>query len=346
MPEALAHPREKVGVEREALVRAQPKELLGRPDLVRAERRSVRLRRVARMRRGPRDRGPQLDEGGSVDFGLRGHQRGMERGHVHGSVGVLPDPMGGPPVRLVPQADVLVERERGVALDGDVVVVIDDAQRSEVLHSRQGGGLRGDALLEVPVTGDRPDAVVEGAGSSRGVRIEEPPLVAGGHRHPDRHGQTLSEGPGGGLDARRVPVLRVAGGSAAPGAEGLEIGQRQSVVGEEELAVERQAGVAAGEDESVAAEPGRVLGVVAHDLLEEQVGGRCQAHRRARMPVPDPLDGVRRQRPQVGDGAVVVVRPVERTAVHGTRGQLSHDPTLASGEVPRRAPAGSVGTVF
>src|ERR1700760_4910836 len=60
------------------------------------------------------------------------------------------------------------------------------------------------------------------------------------------------------------------GGVGAPGAERLEVAQRDAVAGEVELDVQRQRRVAAGQHEPVAAEPGRVGRVVAHDPLVEQ----------------------------------------------------------------------------
>ena len=82
-----------------------------------------------------------------------------------------------------------------------------------------------------------------GLSSGRGVRVEQPALAAGGHRHPDRAGQPLAQRPGGDLHAAGVPVLRVPGGRRAPGAQRLQVVQLQPVAGQVELDVEGQAGV-------------------------------------------------------------------------------------------------------
>ena len=88
-----------------------------------------------------------------------------------------------------------------------------------------------------------------------GVGVEQPALAAGGHRHADRVADALAERAGGGLDAGGVAVLGVAGGERAPLAQVREVLERQAVAGQEQLRVERDAGVAAGQHEAVAARP-------------------------------------------------------------------------------------------
>ena len=118
-------------------------------------------------------------------------------------------------------------------------------------------------------------------------------------------------GPVVDLDAEGVAVLRVAGGERAPLPEQLEVVQRQAVAGQEQLDVERQAGVPAAEHEPVAAEPGRVGRVVAQQPLEQQVGGRGQAHRGTGVAVAGRLDGIHGQTADHVDGELVVVGPLE-----------------------------------
>ena len=71
-----------------------------------------------------------------------------------------------------------------------------------------------------------------------------------------------------------------------------QVGELEAVAGEVELDVERQARVAHRQHEPVAADPVRVARVVPQPLLEEQVGRRRHAHRRAGVAVADLLDGV------------------------------------------------------
>ena len=136
-----------------------------------------------------------------------------------------------------------------------------------------------------------------GESPERGVGVEQAVLAAGGHRHADRVADALAERAGGGLDAGGVAVLRVARGLAAPGAQRLEVLELEAPAAEEELDVEGQAGVPAGQHEAVAAGPVRVGGVVPHHLLEQQVrrrargsspcrGGRCRPSGRRPWPAP------------------------------------------------------------
>src|SRR5690606_15458705 len=133
----------------------------------------------------------------------------------------------------------------GVVLDRDLVGVEDDAEVAELLVAGERAHLMADALLDVTLRGEAPDHVVEGRLAGGGVRVEEPALAAGGHRHADRVADALAEGAGGGLDAGGVAVLRVARGAAAPLAERLQVVEGEAVPGEVERGVERDAGVAA-----------------------------------------------------------------------------------------------------
>lgn len=182
----------------------------------------------------------------------------------------------------------------------------------------QGRRLGRDALHHVAVGRQHVDAVVEGAGARRGVRVEQAPLPAGGHRHPDGGSHPLAERTGGDLDPAGVPVLRVARGRGVPGAQCLQVLHLQAVAGQVELDVEGEAAVAAGEDEAVPAQPLVVGGVVPHDLLEQQVGERRQAHRRAGVSVAGPLDRVGGEHPNGVHRAQVQVAP-PRPYGHGQR---------------------------
>ncbi len=112
-----------------------------------------------------------------------------------------------------------------------------------------------------------------------------------------------------------------------PGAERLQVVQLQAVTGEVELDVEGQAGVARGEDEPVAAGPVRVRRVVPHQLLEEKVGGRRQAHGRTRMAVTDLLHGIHGQDTDGVHCPLIQFGPLEicggRLGAHPESGLLS-----------------------
>ena len=148
----------------ERLVRVEAEDLLGGGDFFGAERRPVRLAGVLGLRCGPRDDRLQRDEGRPLGLGLRGEQRGVEALDVLLVVGSAVRPVDAlhvPAVRLVPRGDVLGQRDVGVALDRDLVLVVDDDEVAELLAAGDRAGLAGDALLHVAVGGEHPDRVVE-----------------------------------------------------------------------------------------------------------------------------------------------------------------------------------------
>ena len=97
-----------------------------------------------------------------------------------------------PAVGLVAREDVLAERDGGVVLDRDVVVVVEQDQVAELLVAGERGRLAGHALLHAAVAGDDVDVVVERRLAGRGVRVEQAALAAGGHRHADAVGHALA----------------------------------------------------------------------------------------------------------------------------------------------------------
>jgi len=99
------------------------------------------------VRAGHDERGPRR-----LGFGLR--QRGAYLGVV-----VSVDVLDVPAVGFVALADVFAERELGLAVDGDVVVVVDVDQPAEAEVPGQGAGLVADALRQVTVGADGEDAV-------------------------------------------------------------------------------------------------------------------------------------------------------------------------------------------
>ena len=299
----------------EGLVRVEAEDLLDRAHLRVAERGAVRLAGVHGLGRREGDHRAQQDERGPLGLGPGVLERLEDARDVLAAL----DDLDVPAVGLVPLRGVLAQRDRRVVLDGDLVVVVDHREVAQLLGARQGRRLGGDALLDVTVAGDHVDLVVEGALAQRRLRVEQAPLAAGGHRHADRGAEALPQRAGGDLDAGGVPVLRVARGLAAPGAQGLEVGELQAVAREVQLDVEGEAGVPGGEHEPVAADPVGVGGVVPHDALEQGVRQRGEAHRGAGVAVADLLHGVRGQHPHGVDGAPVQLRPVVRDARPGQR---------------------------
>ena len=241
---------------------------------------------------------------GAAGLGLRRLERLAQRGDVLGVSDVLDVPaVGG-----VARGDVLAEGHVGVALDRDVVVVIEHDEVAELLVAGEAAGLRRDALLHVAV-GDEHQMVWSktlspglASGSyrprSRRAAMAMPTAVA----MPWPSGPVVVSTPSG------VAVLRVTRGQAAPLPVELEVVEGQAVAGQVELDVEGQAGVPARKHEAVPADPVRVGRVVPEELLEEQVGGGRQAHRGSGVAVAGRLHGVHGQGSDQVDGVAVEVR--------------------------------------
>ena len=294
--------------------RVEAEDLLGLRDLLGAQRRAVRRAGVLLVRGGPADDRPQLDHGRAPGLVPGRDQRVVEGLDVLGVAAVLAKPVDVlhvPPVGRVPRRDVLGLGDLRVVLDGDVVVVVDQDQVAELLVGGQGGRLVGDALLDVAVRGDHVHVVVEWAGARLRVGVEQAALAPGGHGHAHGVRQALPERAGRRLHPGRQPVLRVPGSEAAPRPVLLEVLQAQPVPGQVELDVQGQAGVPAGQHETVPPGPRRVGRVVPENPLEQQVRGRGEAHGRAGVPRSLVLYGVHGQDPDQVHGALVDVRPLE-----------------------------------
>ena len=213
-----------------------------------------------------------------------------------------------PAVGLVARGDVLAERDVGVVLDRDLVVVVDQREVAELLVAGERGGLAADALLEVAVA-----ARWRRRGGRRGSR----PAAASGSSRPRSRRAAIAmptalptpwpSGPVVVSTPAVWPYSGVAGGHAAPGAQRLEVVELEAEAAEVQLDVEGEAGVAAGEHEPVAARPsaGRrgcaaspsgTAGTPRAPGSSPCRGGRC----RPSAPRPSPAPG--RCRPSAGRG--------------------------------------------
>ncbi len=295
----------------EGTLRVEAEDLLQAGDFLGTQGRAVDLAGVLLLRGRVADDGPQRDDGGLGGFGLRREERLVQLGDVLDVVpGTGPvNALGVPAVGFVAAQDVFGERHVGVVLDRDVVLVVNHHEVAEFLVSGQGGGLGGHALLQVAVGGDDPDRVVEGARAGGGVGVEQPAHPPLGVSETDGGGQALAQRAGRDLHALGVLVLRVARRQRIPGPQSLQVLQFQAVAGEEELDVQGQGGVARRQDEPVPAQPVRVRRIVPHQLLEQQVRGRGQAHRRARVAVTDLLHRIRGQHPDGVHRTLVQIGP-------------------------------------
>jgi hypothetical protein len=256
---------------------------LGQPHLLLPQRFAMGGLGVLLVRRAPADVAVDDDQGRPADLGLEGVEGAGEQSGVVG----VPDPEHVPAVALEATEHVVAVGEAGVAVDRDVVVVVEPAEVVELEVAGEGGGLVGDALHQAAVAGERVDVEVEELGA------EALPLPLGGKRHPDRGGDALAERARGRLDPGGPAVLRVSRRARAQLAELFDLVQAdrrlvEHVVvgvdlanpGQVEDRVDQHRGMPGREHEAVAVGPGGVCGVVAEVVLPELVGDRRQRHRR------------------------------------------------------------------
>ena len=164
-----------------------------------------------------------------------------------------------------------------------MVVVPQEDEVAELLRAGKGAGLSGNALLEAAVTGNDENMVVENRLAHRGFRVENAVRATRGHRESDGGSDAGTQRAGRDLNALGVAVLGVRRGEGPLRAQGLNVLKLKGLTGEVHLAVLGQRGVAGGEDETVTAQPMRILGVETQVALEQQVGGGGEGDRGAGM---------------------------------------------------------------
>ncbi|GAB3601678.1 hypothetical protein GCM10027408_36880 [Microbacterium tumbae] len=95
------------------------------------------------------------------------------------------------------------------------------------------------------------------------------------------------------------------GSARAASAEGAEVVEGDVVAAEEQLHIEQDAGMSAGQHETVSSGPVRFGRIVSEVTLEEQGGDGRQRERSARMPRPRLFDGIDGEQTSGRDDVVV-----------------------------------------
>ncbi len=107
-------------------------------NLIGAERGAVRFGGIPFGRCRVGDVGAENDEGGAFLFPVPRHRVPRNRREI---VAVAADAYDVPTIGFEPAADIFTETERGVAVDRDVVVVVDQVQLAEPQVPGDRGGL-------------------------------------------------------------------------------------------------------------------------------------------------------------------------------------------------------------
>ena len=183
----------------------------------------MRLRGVLPVGAAVTDMRPQLYERGTRLFLPCSAYCRAERIHV---IAVTADRLHEPAVCLVPLRDILIERQRRVAVNAYMIVVVHDDEVVELEMSRQGGGLRRDPFHHATVSGYHEDPVVQQPEVLTIVPVRK---ILCRDRHPDRVGNPLTERSGRDLDTGCVTVLGMARGAAPPLPEVLQLVQGQII---------------------------------------------------------------------------------------------------------------------
>ena len=247
----------------------------------------------------------------------------------------IADPQDIPAVAEEAGRDILGERDVGLAVDRDAIVVVDPAQVIERQMAGERSGLRGDALHHVAVAAHRIDVVAEDLEAVPIVaRLAEPRL---GDGHADAVGDALAERPAGGLDAGHPVIFGMARRLAAELAEVADIVERHrrlaeplvvgidgARAGEMEQRPQQHGRMAVREHEAIAVWPDRILRIEAHDPVPQGVDQRRQRHRRAGMAGVRLLHGIDRQGANAIDRKLVELGVGHRLRLHLGTGHRTH----------------------
>ena len=206
---------------------------------------------------------------------------------------------------------VLAEAQVSVALDGDVIVVVDPTEVREFEVSGQRSGLAADTLHQIAVAAHRINVEVE--------QIEVRPVVsrgqpAGGDCHSHAVADPLAKRAGGGLHAAGMSELGMTGATAVQLPKLAQVVQRNRRLAgrpaggvqllyprQVQRGVEQRRGVSAGKDEPIAVGPDGLVWIVAEHFIEKHVGRRGQGHGCAGVPAAGRLDSVHREGPNSVD---------------------------------------------
>ena len=177
---------------------------LGKLHLFLAQGLAMGGRRIDLVRRAIADVAVEDDQGRPALGRPKDRERILDPLEVIG----IADPQHVPVIGEKAGRDILGEGDARVALDGDVVVVVDPAEIVEAEMPGQRGRLGADALHQAAVAAHRIDAVVEDL-EARPVVARAQPLARDGHA--DAGGDPLAQRAGGRFYSRRpddIPDVR------------------------------------------------------------------------------------------------------------------------------------------
>ena len=209
---------------------------------------------------------------------------------------VAVDVLHEPAVGLVALADVLREGEVGLAVDGDLVVVVEE---DEVVEAEVAGEARRPRRRCPPSCRRRSRCRRRAPWRRAPSPLKRAASILMLAAMPTALEMPCPSGPVVDLDAGREVHLGVSRRLRSPLAEVLELVERQVVAREVQHRVEQHRRVAAREHEAIAVGPVRVGRVVAEVARPDLEGDAGERHRRARVAgvgLLDAVDGEHRDR--------------------------------------------------
>ena len=268
--------------------RARPAEVvLQLLQVLRAEGRAVALVRACERRAVADDRFAD-DDRGALGIRLRLAHGAAQKVQIVRVVHLQHLPA----LRLEAHRHVLFEGDVRIALDGDVVVVIEEDEFAQLVRARKGAGLVRDALFEAPVAAQRIGVMVD---DGEALAVEGGGEVRLGDRHADGVRDALPERAGRRFDAGRVAVFGVPGRFVPELAEVHHVLFGDVIPEEVQKRVVEHGAVPRGEDETVSVVPLRVLRVELQKVREDGVPDGRAAQGQPGMPRVRLLDRFRRE---------------------------------------------------
>ena len=203
---------------------------------------------------------------------------GRRDGRVKRLAVVAVAPLDVPAAGLEARGHILGEADRGRAVDGDVVVVIQHDQLAQAQMARKADGFLPDAFLQAAVAGEDIGVMIDQIVTEL---CRQPPFR---QCHAHRRGQTLAQRAGRRLDPLGMAVFRVARRDGSPLAEVPDLLQRHVLIARQvQQGIEQHGRVAVRQHEAVAIRPVGVLGVELQVVAEQHRGRVGHAHGGARM---------------------------------------------------------------
>ena len=197
----------------EALFWIKSKNFLEALELICTECRTVDLAGVLLLRRRPPNDGLEDDERRLVGDSLCCLNGVVQSSDVFNvNTGLLPvHRLDVPVVGLVTLGYIFGERNGGVIFDRDLVGVINRDEVTQLLVASKRGSFSGDTFLQVAVTRNDIDEVIEGALACSCVGVKQTALEARCVSKTNSRSQALSERTSGDFNTLGVAILRVTG---------------------------------------------------------------------------------------------------------------------------------------